>query len=498
MEAEKIDSVSGEVFESLDIVSVLGPPEFSKSVANIIPALCQARLEMADIVFGGWNADQNYAFRKAVDICAATGPALAQNGIMVFPSVLESNTSEHVTKYDKKMILTSVTMAIKMMHKSGEFVTQAFQGTALDTGDKGIFKAYTGCMKYHLLLTFQLGGEDAENGQNGEGERGAGSGRQQAGRHGSGQRSGQQVKTATITAEQAENLKMLIPESGYPENKVLEFYRIKELINLPVVKYNGAVSFLEKAIKKKKEADPGNETKPADSGNGKAAPEEGKGASPGSSQQPPSVSLDQVQKLQTLIKETATDEAKFLQHLKVETLAFLPASRFDEAVKALEAKKKKAEATAGAKPADNGNEKAASEEGKGASPRTSEQPSSVSLEQVQKLQGLIKETAADEAKFLQHLKVETLAHLPASRFDEAIKALEVKKSKNNVGANSVQGAVNQLVATLTGRNIAVQVDEATGDVQATPGYQDTQGKAFLKSLGFKMMIGGKKWIKEAA
>lgn len=406
-----IDKTTGEILEDQDKPAVLGPPEFSKSVANIIPALCQARLAMADIVFNGWNKDQGYSFRKAVDICAATGPALAENGIMVFPSVLDTDESQFTTINQKKMVLTAVTMAIKMMHSSGEFVTQSFKGTALDTGDKGIFKAYTSCMKYHLLLTFLLGGEDVENDQSGEGSN-SGSGRQQSGRQGSGSRSGKPpVKTATITPVQAENLKDLINISGWKEKQVLDYYRIGKLENLPVVKYDAACKFLQKAIDKKRITDETPSTGQSLSENGGNVPSETTtGAQLEPFQQPPAVSLDQVQKLQELIKETGTDEAKFMVYLNVETLAHLSATRFDEAVKALEAKKKK-----------NGGQ------------------------------------------------VE----------------------------NGINGAVNQLVATLSARNIDVKVDEATGNVQATPGYQDSQAKAFLKSLGFVPMIGGKSFIKVA-
>jgi hypothetical protein len=349
-------------------------------------------------------------------------------------------------------------------------------------------------MKYHLLLTFQLGGEDAENGQNGEGDggKGAGSGRQQNRRSGSAPRSGQPLQTATITAEQVENLEKLISESAIPKSQVLESYRIKELINLPAVRYNNVAGWLRSVINKKKEAALANGTKPAENGDGKGNTEEAKGAQSGTYQQPSSVSLDQVQKLQALIKETTSDEAKFLQKLEVETLAHLPASRFDEAMNLLKDKKdrmSKAALANGTKPAENGDGKGNTEEAKGAQSGTYQQPPSVSLDQVQKLQALIKETAADEVGFLNYLEVETLALLPASRFDEAVNALNAKKKKS---------AVNQLVATLTARNISVEVNEESGDVQATPGYQDSQAKAFLKSLGFKQMIGGKIWIKEAA
>jgi len=135
---------------------------------------------------------------------------------------------------------------------------------------------------------------------------------------------------------------------------------------------------------------------------------------------------------------------------------------------------------------------AGQEEGKG-NPLTADlNPPVITLEQIKELQKLIKETDSNEVSFLQYLQVETLAHIPADRFTWAKKALEAKK-KATEKDNS-----NLVIAALASRNIPFQVDEQAGEIHATPSFQDTGAKAFLKEQGFKWNPAEKAWIKQAA
>jgi hypothetical protein len=52
----------------------------------------------------------------------------------------------------------------------------------------------------------------------------------------------------------------------------------------------------------------------------------------------------------------------------------------------------------------------------------------ISAEQLKTLQNLIAEVKGDEAKACKHLKIETLADLPVSRYARAVAALEAKRS----------------------------------------------------------------------
>jgi hypothetical protein len=58
--------------------------------------------------------------------------------------------------------------------------------------------------------------------------------------------------------------------------------------------------------------------------------------------------------------------------------------------------------------------------------KTAGEPEWVTVEQLGTLQELLDSVGADRAKFLGFFKIETLAHLPAKRFDEAVKMLQAK------------------------------------------------------------------------
>lgn len=53
----------------------------------------------------------------------------------------------------------------------------------------------------------------------------------------------------------------------------------------------------------------------------------------------------------------------------------------------------------------------------------------VNIEQIEKLQALLSETNSDTAKFCQVMKVESLAGIPASKFNDAVAKLNAKKQR---------------------------------------------------------------------
>jgi len=119
------------------------------------------------------------------------------------------------------------------------------------------------------------------------------------------------------------------------------------------------------------------------------------------------------------------------------------------------------------------------------------QPPVINPDQVEELRRLICETATDEEKFLRYLKVERITDLPAERFEWAVKSLELKK--NAAGDNP-----NQIITALAARRIPFKVNEETGDILATPAFQDCSAKAFLKEQGFRWNSSGRNWIMQAA
>jgi len=119
-------------------------------------------------------------------------------------------------------------------------------------------------------------------------------------------------------------------------------------------------------------------------------------------------------------------------------------------------------------------------------------PAVIGPDQVRRLRKLIAETSSNEEKFLRYLKVDRLTDLPAERFEWAVKSLDLKK-------NAVSGDhPNRIITALAARRIPFKVNEETGEMHATPSYQDNVAKTFLKEQGFKWNSSGRNWIMRAA
>lgn len=125
----------------------------------------------------------------------------------------------------------------------------------------------------------------------------------------------------------------------------------------------------------------------------------------------------------------------------------------------------------------------------------------ISLEQVKQLQQLIKDVHADEARFCQFLQIETLASLPADRFEFAVTALDRKRTAPAsqtpdtpapaVATETIDTephSKSQIIGILAARKIEHIVLEQGISAKSF------QQKDFLKSLGFKFHDASKCWL----
>ncbi|NVN93603.1 MAG: hypothetical protein HXX11_23810 [Desulfuromonadales bacterium] len=77
----------------------------------------------------------------------------------------------------------------------------------------------------------------------------------------------------------------------------------------------------------------------------------------------------------------------------------------------------------------------------------------------------------------------------------AVKALEAKSKNGEKSASKV----TEITTALAARRIPFKMEESTGEVHATPSYQDAPSKEFLKAKGFRWNSSGKAWVyREAA
>lgn len=111
----------------------------------------------------GTNTFHNYKYATESDVADSLRQLLSEEKIFIFPSI------EDVSDMDKDRAIVRVKMRFTFVDgESGESFSTVFFGDAQDLGskgrgDKGIYKAITGCEKYMQMKTFMIAsGDDPE------------------------------------------------------------------------------------------------------------------------------------------------------------------------------------------------------------------------------------------------------------------------------------------------------------------------------------------------
>ena len=111
----------------------------------------------------GRNTFHNYDYVTESDLVEELRRLMASNGIAFFVSV--DGAPERIDMGDSRNgPLTRVKMLAHFCcSETGETFSISFYGDGQDKGDKGIYKAYTGAVKYMLMKTFLVStGDDPE------------------------------------------------------------------------------------------------------------------------------------------------------------------------------------------------------------------------------------------------------------------------------------------------------------------------------------------------
>lgn len=117
--------------------------------------------EMGVIPKRGWNDHHKYWFTTDADLNAFVGPLFSKYHLVVIPS---AGTPE---RFDTagKLIVTRVPLTIDVINADSpdDRFTVQWAGEGGDTGDKGLYKAYTGGLKYFYMKLLQVAtGDDPE------------------------------------------------------------------------------------------------------------------------------------------------------------------------------------------------------------------------------------------------------------------------------------------------------------------------------------------------
>ena len=120
---------------------------------TVTKSLVEKLSEACDAVGGvekkGRNETQNYAYVKAADVAKAIRHELFSRGVMILPHEHKPEWREFQTMKGTTMRECILQVTYRITDGSSEMFMSAY-GVSMDTGDKAIYKAKTGALKYFL------------------------------------------------------------------------------------------------------------------------------------------------------------------------------------------------------------------------------------------------------------------------------------------------------------------------------------------------------------
>jgi hypothetical protein len=140
------------------------PPRGSDVSPKLAAKLLRVMSSLGWIEKGGSNTAQNYKYVQADDVAAEVRKVLAEHGVALAASVLSVKDREVETGRGTKMHVSQVLVGWTFIDtESGASFTSVIPGEAMDAGDKAIYKAMTGSLKYAMKMNFLIPtGEDPE------------------------------------------------------------------------------------------------------------------------------------------------------------------------------------------------------------------------------------------------------------------------------------------------------------------------------------------------
>lgn len=129
---------------------------------SLAAKLCAVLSECENLPKNGKNAFHGYRYVREADVLDHLRGLFAKHGVFCVSSVEDVQTQERKNQKGNAEYLTRVKIKYSLLNASNpderHDVIQYGDGT--DSGDKGLYKALSGAMKYFLSKTFLIGGDD--------------------------------------------------------------------------------------------------------------------------------------------------------------------------------------------------------------------------------------------------------------------------------------------------------------------------------------------------
>ena len=136
------------------------PPEAVMS-RPLATKMARVMAEVCQVPKNGRNSFLDYSYIMESDLVDSLRGKLAEQGVAIFPSILEHAMTSAKDHRGKPQLMATITLELTFVDgDSGDEFSTTWVGQGMDQGDKGYYKAYTGAFKYALMKTFLVTGED--------------------------------------------------------------------------------------------------------------------------------------------------------------------------------------------------------------------------------------------------------------------------------------------------------------------------------------------------
>jgi len=134
-----------------DVAHLLLAPTETTAPKSLVGKLAEALLAVDSVEKKGRNTQQNYSYVRAADVANAVRKELFRRGVIMTADVEKTEWSEFQTNKGSRMTVCRLTVAYTLHDSdSPEKLTFHGLGEAFDSGDKAVYKAHTGALKYAL------------------------------------------------------------------------------------------------------------------------------------------------------------------------------------------------------------------------------------------------------------------------------------------------------------------------------------------------------------
>lgn len=142
-------------------------PEERKEILSLHAGLAKKKAQVVEkvqrIPKNGFNKFHQYEYSTESDIKEGIRSLLSEAGLTLDIQLKNDIKVEVSTKQGKAWLHTVEMEFILTDNDTGYMDIKTSKGEATDNGDKGIYKAYAGCIKYYLMNNFLISTGETDN-----------------------------------------------------------------------------------------------------------------------------------------------------------------------------------------------------------------------------------------------------------------------------------------------------------------------------------------------